>query len=252
MATGVLDLPGPLFAWLDAQAGGVAPGVRLVLWGALAATVSMLLYGAVSAQERIRLGRVQIAEAKRDLDRFDGEWEHAMPLVCRLLRLAFTQVGRVGWPSIVASLPLLSLLAWLSSTYAYDFPAHGTVPAVHAEPAGTLRAQWVAGACRPDGQHDCPPGRGPRILVFDGARRIAEVPLAAPVPVVHKRQWWNVFLHNPAGYLPADAPFDALRIDLPAREYLPFGPRWSRMWATLFFASLILVSLGLKRGLRLV
>lgn len=121
---GVFDLPAPMFAWLDDRAGAFAsPAIRLVLWGVLAALVSMAIYRRISAQDRIRRGRVEIEQAKRQLDAHDGEWDEAKPLLGRLLRSAFAQVGRVGWPSIVASLPLLSLLGWLSSSYEYTFPS---------------------------------------------------------------------------------------------------------------------------------
>lgn len=115
---GVFDLPASMFAWLDDQAGAIAsPAIRLVLWGVLAALISMAIYRRISAQERIRRGRIEIEQARRQLDAHDGEWDEAKPLLGQLLRSAFAQVGRVGWPSVVASLPLLSLLAWLSSSY---------------------------------------------------------------------------------------------------------------------------------------
>jgi len=71
------------------------------------------------------------------------------------------------------------------------------------------------------------------------------LPPPAPVGVVHQRRWWNALLGNPAGYLPP-GPVDAVEIDLPRREYLPFGPGWLRGWIPLFFAVVIAVSLLLK------
>ncbi len=50
---GLLDLPGPLFAWMDAGMSGVPGVLRLILWGTVAGAGSMWLYRAVSPQARI-------------------------------------------------------------------------------------------------------------------------------------------------------------------------------------------------------
>jgi len=244
---GVFDLPAPMFAWLDDKAGAIAsPAIRLALWGVLAATVSMAIYRWLSPQERIRRGRVDIVQARRQLDAHEGEWDEAKTLMRHLLHLAFAQVGRVGWPSVVASLPLLLLLTWLSSSYGYTFPEPGAEPAIRTQPAG-LQSQWLAGECASAE----PRGTCPHIIVREGDFPIAEFQLAAPVPIVHKRRWWNALLGNPAGYLPSEQAVESIHIDLPAREYLALGPQWSRAWWVPFFTSLIVASLMLKRWWRI-
>ena len=69
---------------------------------------------------------------------------------------------------------------------------------------------------------------------------------AAPVSTVHQKRWWNRLIGNPAGYLPSPGDVDAVVLGLPREEYLPFGPRWLRSWIALFFAVVIIASLGLK------
>ena len=57
---GLLDLPAPLFAWLDALFSGFAsPALRLVIWGVIGAVMSMGAYWLLSPQKRI-------AQAKAD------------------------------------------------------------------------------------------------------------------------------------------------------------------------------------------
>ncbi|MDQ3796891.1 MAG: hypothetical protein M3294_04805, partial [Pseudomonadota bacterium] len=66
---GVLDIPAPLFAWLDELIGQlVPPGVRLVLWGVIGAAVSMGLYWLISPQEKIKRNAAKSIEARRALD----------------------------------------------------------------------------------------------------------------------------------------------------------------------------------------
>jgi hypothetical protein len=59
---------------------------------------------------------------------------------------------------------------------------------------------------------------------------VARLTLAEPVTHIEKRQWWNVLIGNPAGYLPEAGPIDSITIALPERQYLPVGPDWLRSW----------------------
>jgi hypothetical protein len=232
---GFFDLPAPLFDRLDSLVEVLPPAVRLMLWGSLGAIVSMALYRWLSPQERISRGKAELAEARQRLDAHEGEFAEAGPLVRGMLRAAVVQVGRVAGPAILASLPLLSLLAWMSTRYGHAWPPFGSTPAIQTVPP--LPATWVA-----EGE-----AANPHILVAGNDRRvIADVPLQAPVPVIHKRQWWNALLGNPAGYLPAQGAVERIRIDLPERQYLHFGPGWVRGWELAFFVPLLLVSVAIK------
>jgi hypothetical protein len=234
---GLLDLPAPLFGWVDAQLGGVLPpAIRLLLWGAVAGVVSMLLYRVLSPQAAIAHGKRELLGARRALDGHRGSFDEAQPLLRRLLRLALRQVGRTGWPALLASLPVLCLLAWLSSAYGHTFPAPGSAPRLETVPAA-LTAEWVQAS-------------PPRIALDAGGER-ADVALAAPVTLLHKRRWWNVLIGNPAGYLPAATAADLIRIELPRREYVALGPSWLRGWAPLFFTALLATSIALKVGARI-
>jgi hypothetical protein len=148
-------------------------------------------------------------------------------------------VGRVTTPAVVASLPVLCLLVWVSTAYGHVFPTEGPPP-VRVIPE-RFQATWVA---QPDGP--------PRILITDEQHQpVAEVPVRAPVPVVEKWRWWNVLAGNPAGYLDAANPAQRLDITLPRLECLPVGPDWLRGWEFTFFAAVIVMSLLLKRVLRI-
>ena len=233
MRMGLLDAPAPLFTWLDDHLAALLPPLlRLLLWGAAAGVVSMLLYRAISPQAAIARGKAELLTARRELDRYDGSFEGAWPLMRRLLHVALRQVGRTGWPGLIASVPVLFVLVWLSNAYGYAFPPSGSAPQIDTMPT-QYDTRWV----------DEPT---PRILVNQGGRLLADVRLDQPVPVVHKPRWWNFLLGNPAGYLPEDAAVDSIRIDLPAKHYLAFGPDWMRGWAPSFFVALVIASLALK------
>nr|MDA8163705.1 hypothetical protein [Desulfobacteraceae bacterium] len=226
--------------WAD---GVLPPWLRLVAWGAVGGSISMLLYRHFSDQAAIEAGRRRIETARKFLNGFEGEMEEAWPVMRSLLRASFRQVVRVGWPAMAASLPLLFLLSWLSTSYGYTYPPAGQAPAVWAEPP-QFHALWIE-----------PPAharKAPRILVSDGkGRTVAEVALHAPVPVIQKKRWWNLLMGNPAGYLDGRAAVDHVSASLPRREMLPFGPAWMRTWEIVFFVPLLFVSVALKAALKI-
>ncbi|MEX0871757.1 MAG: hypothetical protein WED00_13440 [Aquisalimonadaceae bacterium] len=240
---GVMDLPAPLFGWVDAGLADFLPSLaRIVIWGVIAGVVSMGLYGMISPQRRLAEIKRDMAETRQALDDCDGETSRAGPLLRRLLRLSVTQVGMTLLPTLAASLPVLMVLAWVSTAYGYSFPAASGAAAVDVRPAH-LQAELhepTAG------------GRPHRIIVTDGnGSRVADLTLAAPVGILHRRQWWNLLVGNPAGYLPRNGAVDLVRLTLPRQQHLVFGPGWARGWEPAFFIALICASLGLKIGARI-
>lgn len=236
---GLFDLPAPLFALLDSAFGSILPpAVRLALWGLIAAALSMALYWWLSPQRRIAEAKVEAAAARRALDAYDGEFKGAWSLIRDMLRLAFRQLALVTGPAVAASLPVVALLAWLSTAYGHAFPAAHAAVGVRTMP-DDFRARLEQAAT--------PATEGREIVVEDDAGRIVErVPMRAPVSIIHKWQWWNALLGNPAGYLPDRAALERIELDLPERQYLPLGPPWLRAWYAVFFAALLIGSLAIK------
>ncbi len=247
---GVLDVPAPLFSWLDALMGQFAPPtVRLILWGIIGAAVSMGLYWLLSPQQKIAHTKASALEARRVLDAYEGDFSGVWPHMREMLRLSLKHVGIVFWPAVVASLPVLCLLVWLSTTYGYHFPASGSEVEIRTFPQG-LQARWIAGA--EGAEESAIPSETPRIeLRNDQDEVVRMIPLPEPVPAVHKYQWWNALLGNPVGYLPAEARIDRIEIDLPSQEFLPFGPSWMRSWEFLFLTVLIVASVVIKIAFRI-
>lgn len=235
---GLFDAPAPLFAWLDSQLlQQLPPLARLMLWGIIGGALCMMLYRTISPQQRIASGKREQHEARQRLDSHDGDLADAWPLIRRLVGASLEQLGRVTGPTVIASLPMLALLVWLSGAYGYGYPSTGVAPPLRVSPP-ELRAEWIAAA---------PATEIPQIVITDGRRQVvAQVPLAAPVPRLHKWQWWNLLLGNPAGYLPSDAPVDRVAVSLPKKKYLAFGPSWVGGWELTFFISVLSASMLFK------
>ena len=150
---------------------------------------------ALTTSARIAQAKADALAARRALDAYDGEFAGARPLIGRVLGTA-VQLGLVTWRLLLASLPVLALLVWLSTAYGYAFPA--------TRRSRSARCPRLARHGRRRSR-----SRGHQVLVLDGAGNVVErVALSAPVPTIHKRQWWNALVGNPIGYLP-----DTSRLD---------------------------------------
>jgi hypothetical protein len=250
---GVFDVASPLFSWVDGLMSGWLPDtVRLLFWAVVAGVASMALYGLTSNQARLGSIKAEMAVLRKQIVEFDGPFSEMWRLVGRNLSLALRQVWVTFVPAIIASVPVIFLLVWVSNSFDATMPRPGdqveveafasegtALPAVHwrgagapAEGDGAWRVAWPDAAAHLE-------------LLNADDQVLLKLPTAAPVGVVHQRRWWNVLLGNPAGYLPPGQ-VDAVEIDLPRREYLPFGPDWLRGWIPLFFAVLIAASLLVK------
>lgn len=249
---GVFDVASPIFAWVDGLMSGWLPDtIRLVLWAVVAGVASMALYRVTSNQARLTAIKAEMATLRQEIAAFDGPFSGMWKLVGRNLRLALRQLWVTFVPAVIASLPVIFLLVWVSNSFDATMPAPGEPVEVEAfaRDGAMLPALHWRGDARVTGEGKWTvawPDAGRHLELVDADDEVMlTLPPAAPVGVVHQRRWWNTLLGNPAGYLPP-GPVDAVEIDLPRREYLPFGPGWLRGWIPLFFAVVIAVSLLLK------
>jgi hypothetical protein len=234
---GLLDLPAPFFDFVDRSLlGALPPLLRLILWAIAGAAVSLALYRLLSPQRRIAQAKAAALDARRRLNAHDGDLETALPLMRQSMKAALRHVGLVFPGALIASLPVLALLVWLDATYGYQLPQDRQAPAVSVAPE-TYSGQWR-------------PNNSIEVRDQSGAE-VARLTLAEPVPHIEKRQWWNILIGNPAGYLPEQGPIDSITVALPERQYLPVGPDWLRSWATVALTALVIASLLIMRIARI-
>lgn len=250
---GFFDLPAPLLSWIDqAILGILSPVLRLVVWGLLGSAISMGLYKLISPQARIAQLRNAAVEARRRMAAYDGEFSGLGEVAFTSLGLSFRHVGAVMMPAILASLPVICLLAWLSNSYGYQLPLAGTVVTIQTEPPSSA-AKWQGEAISPAGTSDIAwPADGEAARLLDAQSRVlVEWPLPAAVPIIHKRQWWNHLLGNPIGYLPVDGPVEKLTLGLQPRTYLDVNPAWLGGWEMVFLTVLFVASMAIKFAFRI-
>lgn len=252
MNMGLLDLPALVFAALDHGLVSLSmpAWLRLILWGSLAGYAGMWIYRRLSPQQRIADIRQELAGVQKQLASYDGEFSGLLPLIRKQFGLAMRQLRLTTAAALLAALPVLLMLPWLSNEFSARNPAPGESIVVCAEPAQAA-AQWLwNGSKLASDAAGCQqvqwPAEGSTQRLTEGNHTLLQLPLPAPVGIVHKRHWLNVLMANPAGYLPDQAHTTSVHLEMPYPVFFPAGPGWLRGWEFTFFLTVLIVSLWLR------
>ena len=250
METGIFDIPAPLLTWVDLALGVLLPdSVRLIVWGIVAGAASMGLYWLTSPQQKLEQAKQDAAAARQALAAYDGEFEGIWPIMGRSLSTSFRHLGLAVGPALLGSLPVLVLMGWMAGNYGYEMPDTGQQVRMEGQPADVTLA-WLDDGARVNSSDawtvTWPTADTPRNLVDAAGNTLITIPLSQPVPVIHKRAWWNIFFANPLGSLPEDAPVDLIGIELRPKSFLPFGPGWMQGWEASFILVVLVASVAVK------
>ena len=251
---GLLDLPAPLFSSIDKLLAMVMPALlRLIIWGVFAGWISMLLYRLFSNQQKISELKTQNKKQQRLIAEFDGEFAQLMPLIRYSLVLGFRQLGLALGPALLATVPVLFIIVWVSGEFGYQTPAVGDEVLLSAEPAAG-QLHWSAPErikTSEEGWLVTWPEKGQSLSLNAGQQTLLVLPLEHDVAVIHKKKWWNILIANPLGYLPKNGNTEVVYINLPEAVIMGLGPGWMRGWMFSFFLSFLLSSVGFKLLMRL-
>lgn len=250
---GFLDLPAPFFAWLDGMFAVVlGPLARLALWAAAISALSMALYAVLSPQAELKRLKRDIRTARKELSAFEGDFDGVRALARRSIGLSLRHLRLVAPAALAACIPVVMLIFWLSKAYG-SVPTETGLPLGVKALGGGAEVQIVEPASMPAGLAAARgPHSGPVLRVVDmNGREIAVAPLSPTLSRLEKRRWWHWLAGNTAGYLPPDAPLEAVRIDWPRREMYAAGPNWLRGWETPFLALAVVFTLGIQAAFRI-
>lgn len=251
---GFFDIVAPVFGAIDGAIAYVLPPfVRLLIWGIFAGWLTMVAYRKLSNQQKItELKNEQKIQQKVIVD-FDGEMAELVPLVKRTLGLGFRQLGLAIGPALLATLPVLFLVAWVAGAFGYHSPLPGQEVRITSTPAGVSLESIPSDSIQRSDEHWnlTWPEEGNFVNVSSSGSELLALPTLQNVPVLHKKKWWNTLFANPIGYLPDDSSLELLNIELPEQEFFPVGPHWMRGWMFMFFSVFLLSSLGFKFLLRI-
>jgi len=246
---GFFDLLNPLFSGIETCCLSWIPAwARIALYGLGSGIATMLLYAKFSNQDALAQGKQASKKALSRLRELDPEAE--FDVVLATMREAIVeplkQTKTAAIPALLASLPLVFVLVWLSNSYSYQIPSGGSIIPALTEPFVPL--QEGNGVHRSEGQTYSLtwPESGQIELKELTGNLIISIPASTHVPLIHKRKWWNTLIGNPAGYIDESAPITSVEFTMPPRQLVEFGPHWFRSWLVFYFAVLMTAAVAIK------
>jgi hypothetical protein len=253
---GLFDLPSPLLTFLNDHLLAWSPlWLQLTFWSMAAAWLSMSVFKRLSRQETIAELKKLVKSNQNQMARFDGEFTELTPLIGNTLKLAVRQFGLAVVPASLASIPVIFLLVWLSNHFGYQSPQAGdfvSMQVISENPVNIQLDPIDGGEFSGAGQWRLSwPDPGEVLVITEHHMQLVQLPLASPIPVIHKWQWWNWLIGNPLGHLPHDSQMDALKFELPGQQVLNFGPSWMQGWVFTFFTGFLVFSAILKFTLKI-
>jgi len=254
---GLFDLPSFVFDGVQALLNTILPvAISLGIWALLGAFLSMWVYGRFSNQEVLSTIKPLQKAASKRLAVYDGPFDGLMPLIKENLSLSGRHMWLTLFPALLASIPLLFILPWLSNTFGAFFPAPGTPVAITVESYTPYEMHWGSGqSFQQTGTGrwllSWPEKGTSEVLLGRDNKPLVQLPPAAPSGILHKRQWWNYLLSNPAGYIEPRNSIETVYLDLPELQVQPWGPPWLRGWLPVFLLYLFAFSMLFKWRWRL-
>lgn len=255
MTYGLFDLPSPLLDAIDAALAALhLPAVlRISIYAAASAAVSMLAYRRCSNQPLLNDLSGEIRTLQQRLLADNGSYAQTQTLIVRNLTLSLRKLGLTLAPALLASLPMLFVLPWLSNRFDLSPASNVTICAEPASAAAALHwepQRSASVAVNPACWSVSVDAAAPASLKQDAVTLLG-LPNTASSRAIDKPKILDLLFANPDGTLPRDAAVERIALDWPRRELVEFGPGWLREWPAVYFGVLLLVSLALRWRWRL-
>ncbi len=251
----LFDLLSPLLSLVDevlSNSLALAPVWRIAIFAALGSAVSMLLFKTLSNQAELAVLKQEIKAVQKELTRSEMEPGRLRKVIQQNLKLTGRQLWLSLWPALVASIPILFLLAFSSNQFSVetpksDFRVYVMPQDMQSSPLEFewhgVNAQWDA---RKKAWTFYQPGPGQSASLMSGSQKQLSLPTSVPTSVIHHKRWWNYLFANPAGYLDANANIGMFVFNTPTQIIMNWGPGWMRGWLFAFMLFLVLFSVAIK------
>lgn len=228
----------------------LAPGYRVILFGALSGVLSMLLYRAISLQQRIRSLKQEARVVRRELSKTSEDFGEVLRLTGINLRVSFGIMGLAIGPALISSVPALIVVLWMYANFHYAAPSTGEV----VRGASDRNGQRVEFLLPNKGWSDTmawPDPTSPVSIRVDG-RTVFTGQLGSRAYLgLHERFWLDYVDGLHTAFLVPSSSVSSVSFVLPRRTLWPGVEGWTGHWEWTFFSAVLLSSIFLKFALKI-
>jgi hypothetical protein len=215
--------------------------IRLSFWALISALVSSFVFKKLSNPKKISQLKTTLKTMQNQLNQHDGEFSELKELAIGTIKLSIKRMVMTFVPALLASLPMLFILTFLSNHYELQQPQLND--SIH------LNIEWE----QHNGQQ-LAQIQNNTVINSDASETVNWPALNNPIDltntanntsimtfpftistIIHKKQWWNSLIGNPAGYLMDDSDINSIGFDFKQQQIIKFGPPWARSWLFIYF-----------------
>jgi len=225
--------------------------IRLVFWAGIAASISSVIFKKLSNPKKISALKVKLKIMQDQLNQHEGEFTELKKLAINTIKLSMERMVLTFIPALLASVPVIFLLTYLSNRYELQQPtAQEVVPiTINWENLDTNNTVSVFNGNvlikREDVRSIIWPEKDQVFRLIDNTTNLEVLMFPSPISsVIHKKQWWNSLIGNPAGYLDEDSQITNIQFNYQQQEIISFGPKWIRGWLFIFFFMTLVFSVA--------
>jgi len=238
---GFFDLLSPIFNAFDNIISPFTNDlVRITWWALISALVTSIVFKKLSNPKKITSLKVDLKAKQKELNDHDGDFSELKGLAVETMKLSIKRMGLTFLPAMLASIPIIFVLTYLSNRYDLDEPNAGdvvplnivwedqSVPSQLSIQRGdmTLQTENIKSLNWPESDQT--------IRLQEGNKAVVTFPIKKST-VIHKKQWWNSLIGNPAGYLDNESQINRIEFTFKENKIINFGPSWMHGWLFLFF-----------------
>ena len=244
---GILD---PLWFAIDGAGSFLPPLARLMMWGALAGWLSILLYKMISPQARLSALCSETKGIKQTLKVMDTNDEAYKTLIFKALSMNFRRFGMSLIPALISALPVLLLVTFLDAQYGLTKPEPGQPVAILAESGSDINPGqgqkfskgWVISWPHPENS----------VTVRDAdGNDILQITSTTQVGVASKAGLMRYLFGAPAGALPPKSRVESVFLESTPRDLIQSNLVFPYQWTIPFFLAVVMASLGIKFTMRI-
>jgi len=239
---GLFDVLSPFFLSFDDLLKPFTNSLfRISFWALISAIVSSFAFKKLSNPTKISQLKTKLKAKQNQLNQHDGEFSELKNLAIDTIKLSIKRMVLTFIPALLASIPILFILTYLSNQYELKQPQLNDSIHLNIEWQKDKNQQLVqtqnnttikSGAIE---TINWPAINNPIYLQNStGNVTIMSFPFNIS-NIIHKKQWWNTLIGNPAGYLTDDSDINSISFDFKPQQIIGFGPPWVRSWLFIYF-----------------
>ena len=248
---GFFDLLSPVLSWFDNLVSPFTNEfVRITFWALVSALITSLVFKKLSNPDKISSLKTDLKAKQKELNNHDGEFSEIKDLAIDTMKLSIKRMGLTFMPAMLASIPIIFVLTYLSNNYGLMQPNTGDPIPIQVTWEQSSKESLISivqdGKTLESGEINSinwpSDSKAIELVEKQNSNILIQFPSQLS-SIIHKKQWWNSLIGNPIGYLNDDSNVSHIEFAFKNNKIIEIGPEWMHGWLFVFFFMTILFSI---------